>query len=341
VIFILYRYRIANASLTQANDFGDESGLLLSTVVSYNKSLIKPHKAASRSTLLSRLNSFFRGTQNEVGLLQSIRNDQIDNDGLGTSSAFSSKFASSGGYGSTNSNFASSSSSATRGMKAVLQLLYDGERLSSETAGTQGFSPRRSRRNSEETPVLPQFLSSSLRRILMRNLEEKSSNSEGSNETDMTGSKKAGAGAWTSKPPSSVVSRLAKKQVIDFFLTQASLQESDVSRHAFRLYFTGNNKFGTSWRLPPHPPGAAKRLIRTSKYLVVKAYLEQALEWKRFGWEELIYLGLSFISYPLGLWFLSYRRRIRIARLMYLLLGSPDSHSWLKSTRATDRKSVV
>ena len=140
---------------------------------------------------------------------------------------------------------------------------------------------------------------------------------------------KGGSRGHKATPPAPV-----SKEAIEFLITHSCLQEEDIGRLGWRLYFGGSNRFGSPWVLPSAVPAAARRFVRTSHYLELAAELRQALNWPEWEWEQVLYAILGLLVAPIASYFLKWRRRIRVGRLLQLLLARDNSHRWLRGAVA-------
>lgn len=102
---------------------------------------------------------------------------------------------------------------------------------------------------------------------------------------------------------------LRGEETAALLLALCSLQEADLPRHVHRIYLSGSNSFGASWRLPWEAGHRLRRHVRPNAFAAFAERANEVLQWQRLGWEELTYGLLSALAYPAAYLFLRERRR--------------------------------
>lgn len=131
-----------------------------------------------------------------------------------------------------------------------------------------------------------------------------------------------------------IASRLRDKETCSFLMSISALQEKDLPLHLHRIYLSGSNTLGSSWRLPWEADRSLGRFVRPTSYAKFAARANELLQWPRLGWEETAYIFLSLLYPPYAYAFLCERRRTRVVLLLQATLACELSHSWIRGAKA-------
>jgi hypothetical protein len=131
-----------------------------------------------------------------------------------------------------------------------------------------------------------------------------------------------------------IASSLRDKETCSFLMSITALQEKDLPLHMHRIYLSGSNTLGSSWRLPWEADKNLGRFVRPTSYAKFAARVNELLQWPRLGWEEFGYVFLSLLFPPYAHAFLCERRRARVILLLQAALACEQSHSWVRGAKA-------
>ena len=109
--------------------------------------------------------------------------------------------------------------------------------------------------------------------------------------------------------------------------TMLKLKDTDLPKHAGRIYLTGKNAplkvFGGPWRMPTAIPHHLMPMLEKEAYLELVREVNEALDWPTCGWEQLAMFFLTIATPPVAPFFLAWRRQVR-ARVFLKIISEYD-----------------